>query len=293
MRRGLVGLGKNRAVTIYRRYVAIGDSSTEGLEDPDGQGGYRGWADRLAQHIADAQTGPLEYANLAIRGLKMHEIRTRQLAPALDMSPDLLTVFGGVNDVIGTRVDFEMLRAEYVIAFGEASRSGATVLSFTMPDPTAINPLGRHLRERFVRLNEIIRSEGEPRGVVVMDFETFPIVQDPRLWFEDRLHGNERGHQLIAAALAWRLGIEGFSDSWGDPLTGEKESARPRRQISGDIDWAVHYLAPWLGKGIRRIPHGRGIEPKRPIPMVLPKSADHSASEPQDQTVKESDVSQG
>jgi len=42
-------------VTTFRRYVAIGDSSTEGLEDPDGNGGYRGWADRLAQHIADNQ----------------------------------------------------------------------------------------------------------------------------------------------------------------------------------------------------------------------------------------------
>ena len=55
-------------MTTFRRYVAIGDSSTEGLEDPDGHGGYRGWADRLAQHIADAQDEPLEYANLAIRG---------------------------------------------------------------------------------------------------------------------------------------------------------------------------------------------------------------------------------
>ena len=40
---------------MFARYVAIGDSSTEGLEDPDGAGGYRGWADRLAQLLADAQ----------------------------------------------------------------------------------------------------------------------------------------------------------------------------------------------------------------------------------------------
>ena len=74
---------KNRYVATFRRYVAIGDSSTEGLEDPDGQGGYRGWADRLAQHIADAQDEPLEYANLAIRGLRMKEIRISQLEDAL------------------------------------------------------------------------------------------------------------------------------------------------------------------------------------------------------------------
>ena len=36
---------------MFRRYVAIGDSTTEGLEDPDGQGGYRGWANRFAEHL--------------------------------------------------------------------------------------------------------------------------------------------------------------------------------------------------------------------------------------------------
>ena len=66
-------------MATFRRYVAIGDSSTEGLEDPDGRGGYRGWADRLAQHIADGQDEPLEYANLAIRGMRMREIRIGQL----------------------------------------------------------------------------------------------------------------------------------------------------------------------------------------------------------------------
>src|SRR6188472_1524746 len=94
----LVQRRNNRVVTTFRRFVAIGDSSTEGLEDPDGQGGYRGWAERLAEHIADNQDEPLEYANLAIRGLRMQEIRTRQLDDALAMNPDLLTVFGGMND---------------------------------------------------------------------------------------------------------------------------------------------------------------------------------------------------
>ena len=45
-------------VRTFRSYVALGDSSTERLMDPDGAGGYRGWADRLAQHLADAQPEP-------------------------------------------------------------------------------------------------------------------------------------------------------------------------------------------------------------------------------------------
>ena len=62
----------------YERYVAIGDSSTEGLDDPDPRGGYHGWANRLAQTIADAQ-GSVLYANLGIRGKLTREIRDRIL----------------------------------------------------------------------------------------------------------------------------------------------------------------------------------------------------------------------
>jgi lysophospholipase L1-like esterase len=258
-------------VTAFRRYVAIGDSSTEGLEDPDGNGGYRGWADRLAQHIADNQDEPLEYANLAIRGMRMREIRIGQLDDALAMRPDLLSVFGGVNDLIAGPCNFDAIRADYVIIFSEARRQGATVVTFTMPDPTAINPLGRYWRERAARLNEIIRSEAEHYGVVVMDFEPYPVTEDPRLWFEDHLHGNELGHQAIAAALAWQLGIDGFDERWAE-LEGEPARLRGREKLRGDIEWARHYMAPWLGKGIRGIRQGRGIQRKRPFPDVMPKS---------------------
>jgi lysophospholipase L1-like esterase len=258
-------------VTTFRRYVAIGDSSTEGLEDPDGEGGYRGWADRLAQHIADSQDEPLEYGNLAIRGMRMKEIRTGQLDDALAMQPDLLTVFGGVNDLIAGPCNFDSLRADYVIIFGEARRQGATVLSFTMPDPTAINPLGRYWRDRAARLNDIIRTEAEKHGVLVMDFEHYSVAEDPRLWFEDHLHGNELGHQMIAAALAWRLGVDGFDERWAE-LEGDAAWPRGREKLRGDIDWARNYVAPWLSKGIRGIRQGRGIQRKRPTPTVVPRS---------------------
>ena len=46
---------------------------------------------------------------------------------------------------------------------------------------------------------------------------------------------------------------------------------RGRELLTGDIEWARHYLAPWLGKGIRRLRTGYGIERKRPIPAVLPQ----------------------
>lgn len=258
---------------MYARYVAIGDSSTEGLEDPDEAGGYRGWADRLAQLLADAQPEPLEYANLAVRGLRMGEIRQTQLDAALALRPDLLSVFGGVNDVIGRHCDFAAIRSDYEAVFGAARALGATVLTFTMPDPAAINPLGKHLRERMYALNAIIRSEAAAHDVLVVDFQHHPVAQDPRLWFEDRLHGNALGHALVASALAWRLGLPGSDTRWAEPLPDELVRPGPREQLVSDLDWAVHHLAPWLGRNLRGIPHGLGVTAKRPLPTVVPRSS--------------------
>lgn len=62
----------------FERYVALGDSTVEGLDDPDGRGGYRGWANRLAERIA-TEPGELLYANLAVRGRKTREVLEEQL----------------------------------------------------------------------------------------------------------------------------------------------------------------------------------------------------------------------
>lgn len=264
--------GENCTVTTFQRYVAIGDSTTEGLEDALPGGGYRGWADRLAEHIANAQDEPLEYANLAIRGLRLGEIHRTQLDRALAAEPDLMTIFGGVNDVIGRGCDFRALQADYAAMFAQARARDITVLTFTMPDPTAFNPLGRRLRERMFLLNDLIRAEADRHGALVMDFQRYPVTEDPRLWFEDRLHGNSLGHERVAAALAWRLGLDTSDDSWSVPLPVETVARRPREQLVGDLDWAVHYLAPWLGRGIRGVPYGRNMSAKRPIPTVVERT---------------------
>lgn len=269
------GWGDNRRMSLFRRYVAIGDSNTEGLEDPDGLGGYRGWADRLAQHVADGQIQPLEYANLAIRGLRMAEIRM-QFEPALALEPDLMTIFGGVNDVIAMRCDFAAIRADYATMFAEAQRREITVATFTMPDPAAINPLGKQLRDRMYRLDDLIREEAETYGVLVLDLQRIPIAEDPRLWFEDRLHGNPLGHERVSLGLAFLLGVEGATEAWTDPIDEDVARPRPRAQLAGDLDWAVHYLAPWLGKGLRGIRLHRNITPKRPVPTVVVRTPDRS-----------------
>ena len=95
----------------FRLYVAIGDSTTEGLFDPDGAGGNRGWADRLAEHLARHRPGLL-YANLAVRGRRTREIRTEQLEPALAFDPELVSVVAGMNDILRPSFDLRAVLAD-------------------------------------------------------------------------------------------------------------------------------------------------------------------------------------
>src|SRR3954449_10094968 len=50
----------------WSRYVAIGDSFTAGVGDPEplSPGGMRGWADRIAEELGEGR-GEFGYANLA------------------------------------------------------------------------------------------------------------------------------------------------------------------------------------------------------------------------------------
>src|SRR3954447_8736645 len=124
----------------YKRYVALGDSQTEGLGDGDDTVGLRGFADRLAEHLAAVNPG-LRYANLAVRGRTAGQVRTEQLGPALDLRPDLATVVAGVNDLLRPRVDVAEVAGQLEEMFAALTAAGAQVATLTIPDVGKIAPL--------------------------------------------------------------------------------------------------------------------------------------------------------
>ena len=248
----------------WNRYVALGDSSTEGLDDPGPDGNYRGWADRLAEHIA-AHQGGLEYANLAIRGRTAARIRHEQLPVALSLKPDLATVLGGMNDVLSPVFDLDEVAADVEAMFAELAGAGATVLSFTLPDPTPNLPFTSWLQPRLAALNDRLREAAARTGTIMVDIAAFAGASDPRLWSDDRLHGNSEGHARVAHALAQALGLPGFDDSWRDPLPAAPEPDLVT-VLRSDVSWAYEHALPWLWRGIRRRSLGDGRSPKRPVP---------------------------
>jgi len=246
----------------FERYVAIGDSSTEGLDDPDGKGGYRGWANRLAEHIAGAQ-GSLLYANLAIRGRRTEQIRDEQLAPALAMKPDLVTIFAGTNDVVSRSHDLDSVAK----AMSEIQRTliekGATVLTFTLPDLTPVMPLARPIAPRILALNDALRRVTSETGATLVDFAAHPVGSDRRIWSRDRLHANALGHERIAAALADALGLPGTDGTWADDLPPESPRNIPQRVLE-EIRWGNEYFWPWVWRHLNGRSSGDGRVPKQP-----------------------------
>jgi lysophospholipase L1-like esterase len=251
---------------VFLRYVAIGDSTTEGLMDPDGRGGYRGWADRFAEHLAHAH-GPLEYANLAVRGHEARRVRDRQLARALALGPDVSTVVAGVNDLLRPRFDVDEVAADVRAMVSALAASGAVVLTFTMPDLSHVAPLGRLVSGRLRALNARLRDTAVVTGARLVDLEATPVAADPRLWDDDRLHANALGHERIAAALAHHAGLPGFA-SWAEPLAPLSAQGRLAR-LRAEARWVRRYFLPWIVRHARGRSSGDGRTCKRPELRVV------------------------
>lgn len=246
----------------YERYVAIGDSTSEGLDDPDGRGGYRGWANRLAERIA-ARQGSLLYANLAVRGRTTRQILDEQLAPALAMRPDLATVVAGTNDVLRRHFEPRVFQTDLEAMQRPLREQGADVLTFTLPDLSPIMPLARILGDRVSRMNEAIRDACKNSGAILCDLAAYPVASDPRLWSDDRLHANSLGHARIAEALAFSLRLPGADASWSDPLPDRPPPTR-FALLRAELAWGRDHLAPWIWRHLHGRSSGDGITAKRP-----------------------------
>lgn len=245
------------------RFVAIGDSTVEGLDDPDGQGGYRGWANRLAERLAAQHHGVL-YANLAVRGRTTRQVREEQLDLALAMKPDLAAVVTGTNDVLRRRFDVPAFESDLYFMQRALVDGGAKVITFTLPDLTPVMPIARFLRARVFALDEAIRRACLRSGAILCDLAIHPVASDPRLWSPDRLHANSAGHARIADALARHLGLPGTDDSWAEPLA-EPWQPSAGKFVHAEIAWLRLHLLPWVWRHLQGRSSGDGIRAKRPL----------------------------
>lgn len=241
-----------------RRYVALGDSFTEGIGDPHAHSlnGVRGWADLLAARLARDDAG-FRYANFAVRGRTMADIMTDQVPAAALLEPDLVTIYAGMNDLMALSIDVDAMMAGYADGLKSLQQTGATVLAFTAPDLGA-KPLFRGLRGRAAIYNELLRAITDDLGIGLIDFWRFDEFRDPRLWDHDRVHLSPLGHEVMAARVL-------------DALPGAEHRPSPNRFLAApatratvgeNLRWTASFAVPWAVRRLRRITPGTGVEPK-------------------------------
>ncbi|WP_323792278.1 SGNH/GDSL hydrolase family protein [Nocardioides sp.] len=250
----------------YRRFVALGDSFTEGLGDPDPArpNGVRGWADRVAEVLA-RDTPDFGYANFAIRGRKLRGVLDEQLEPALALEPDLVTIYIGANDILRPSVDLDTLAEQYDAALARLAATGARLLVWTAFDPGG-SATYKLLRGRFALYNELVRESADRHGATIVDFWRLREYRDWRLWDEDRMHMGPAGHQRMAIEVLDTLDV----DHDLRPLTlpdlvtpGRVESLRTH------ADWLRTTAAPWVHRRVTGRSSGDGLAPRYPS-YVLP-----------------------
>ena len=250
----------------WRRYVALGDSFTEGIGDPEPESpdGHRGWADRVAE-VLSQQVDDFAYANLAVRGKLIAQIVAGQVDRALELKPDLITFSAGGNDVIRPGTDPDEIAAQFEDAVVRLSGDGATIVVFTGID-TNFTPVFRPFRGKVAIYNENIRAIADRYDCIVADQWALKEVQDPRFFDTDRLHYNALGHHEVARMVLRALNVPNdLLPMHPDPLPVRNW----REARTEDFVWARTHFVPWVLRRVRHESSGDNLIAKRPEPLPV------------------------
>ncbi|MFC4244700.1 SGNH/GDSL hydrolase family protein [Gryllotalpicola reticulitermitis] len=246
-------------LTTFTRYVALGDSFTEGLGDPYPDGGFRGWADRVAEVLAE-KTPDFAYANLAVRGKLVRQVVAEQIDQAVALAPDLVTISAGGNDVIRPGTDPDEIARVFEEAVARLTATGATVVVFTGVD-VGWSGTFKAIRGKVAIYNEDVRMVAQKYGCLVADQWSLKEIHDQRMWSIDRLHMSPLGHQAVARMVLRTLGVPNELPVLTPAPVPQRSWREARVQ---DLQWAREYAWPWVVRRIRHVSSGDGLPPKRP-----------------------------
>ncbi|MFI9602214.1 SGNH/GDSL hydrolase family protein [Streptomyces sp. NPDC052043] len=228
------------------RFVALGDSLTEGVGDPAGDG-WRGWAALLAGGLAE-QPSAVEFTNLAVSGAQTRDVLERQTPAGLELRPDVVAVVVGVNDTLRRTFDIHAVAARLDRVYAAFTGRGAVLLTACLPDPGAMlglpGALARPLARRQRAVNAVVHALSERYGAVHLHADAGQWLTDRAMWSADRLHPGERGHRQLAVrfhALLAQAGVAG-----GPAPSPEPEFPAPTRSAS--LWWLATAGTGWVAR---------------------------------------------
>jgi len=211
----------------WNRYVALGDSTTEGFRDPIAgvTEPLLGWADRLAMILdgnARLRDEHFAYTNLAARGRRIRHVVADQVPRAIELQADLVSIVIGGRDLMTAQGDPDELASEVESGVRAIRATGADVLLATCFDPR-FGFFLKPLRDRAAVYNANLWSIARNHGTFTLDLWGARELQAPAMWAEDRVHLAPAGHRLLACKAAHSLGVPYYelAAPGGDWLPGK------------------------------------------------------------------------
>ena len=256
-------------MTVFTRFIALGDSMTEGMCDEIVDGKYRGWADRVADALSKENPN-FTYVNLAIRGKLLHQVIDDQIPDAAKyvIGPETLVSFhAGANDVLRPNYQAEIAFAKYEKGISDLTKTGATVIVFTVIDRVEGNGKTAQLwHERFSAFNVNVRQVANKYGAIIIESDNAKWMADLRFLARDRLHLNSDGHWRLSQAVLENLGKE-FDPKWKIPLAPAIKKSKLRKNLE-NIIWIIIFVLPWIWRRIRGKSSGDGRSAKYQTPIA-------------------------
>lgn len=245
------------------RFVALGDSLTEGVGDPHPAcpNGLRGWADLFAADLArhDPDT---EYANLALRAKRAVDVLTEQVDVALGMRPDLVSLWAGGNDVLRPVVRFDDVLAPTDEAVARLAATGAQVVVLTGFELSGSPVLGI-LRSRVVSLNAGLRDIARRHGAALVDVSSRADWAHRSLWADDRVHPSPLGHRRLAALVAQAAGMPlGAAGAHPPERWAGSEPSGIRERFRQEREWWFEHVIPHVSRFVTRASAREAVAPK-------------------------------
>lgn len=199
---------KIQSTLVLRRkpfvYVAIGDSTVEGVGASSPQRSYTGI---LYQALREKKKHALYY-NLGVAGATVKDVKNHQLEKAIKLQPDLITLSVGAND-IRHRTRLKRFEKELAFLLQELEeKTQAEVIVNTIPDLSltpAVPPyLKSYSKYMAQKLNSIIVTTGEQVNVTTVDLfrhSRAVIKQFPEAIAQDGFHPSDFGYAIWANTM--------------------------------------------------------------------------------------------
>ena len=259
----------------FQRFIVCGDSYSEGMTDEVVDGKFRGWADRVADVMAQAHPD-FTYVNLAIRGKLLGQVVEDQVPVALQYvtgKVTLVSFHAGAKDALRPGYQPGTAIPMYAEAVRRIAKSGATIMLFTVLERTGNKGKGAEIWEkRFSEFNKGVRAIGAEVGAIVVDANQEAFFSDRRFLAFDRLHLNAEGHNRCAQAVLEKLDLP-FDSGWRTPLPPAKKT--PWVVEKGvTVAWFFVFALPWILRRIQGKSSGDGRSAKYPTPVKWPLTRD-------------------